>query len=50
MPEYLIRIEFTADADDHDEAVEIAKDARKTLEISASYKLRGVETNRIEEL
>jgi len=43
MREYSIHINFTVDARDYDEAIEIAKAARKAVE-DCEYKVRDVET------
>lgn len=48
--EYRINVEFTVDAKDHDQAVDIAKEARNVVIAFHGYKLRDVETSKIEEL
>lgn len=50
MKEFQIDFNFNVDARDYDEAVEIAKSVRELLKRESDYKLRDVETNRIEEL
>lgn len=49
MKEYTITVSYVVSARDHDEAVEIAKSVRSDTVDFSEYKLRDVETQRIEE-
>lgn len=53
MKEFTITVSYAVDARNYDEAVEIAKVVRREIELDDAthgYKLRDVETQRIEEL
>jgi hypothetical protein len=49
MKEYVLQIHFVVDARDEEEAIEIAKAARRAVQ-GIEYKVRDVETYKIEEL
>jgi hypothetical protein len=49
MKEYTITLSYVVDARDHDEAVEIVKSVRNTVVVESDYRLRQVETSKIEE-